>query len=147
MLNIPTGSECEFCRSYDILSDIMWIRQTVFYTPDTLTVSQGDKIEGRLSCAPNVRNNRDLDIKIAYRVGGDGTETEVHYKMCVVPPSTGHTFPPPYSHFVIFIFCSARMESLTDCQVLILYLATKMRCVRALSTRGWSSSMFATGRY
>lgn len=94
MLNIPTGSECEFCRSYDILSDIMWIRQTVFYTPDTLTVSQGDKIEGRLSCAPNVRNNRDLDIKIAYRVGGDGTETEVHYKMCVVPPSTGHTFPP-----------------------------------------------------
>ena len=59
-------------------------RQTVFYTPDTLTVSAGDKISGRLSCAPNARNNRDLDITIAYQVG-DGPGTEVQYKMCVFP--------------------------------------------------------------
>ncbi|RPD59953.1 S-adenosyl-L-methionine-dependent methyltransferase [Lentinus tigrinus ALCF2SS1-6] len=55
-------------------------KQTVFYTPDTLTVSAGDKISGRLSCAPNARNNRDLDITIAYQVA-DGPETEVQYKM------------------------------------------------------------------
>ncbi|RPD74205.1 S-adenosyl-L-methionine-dependent methyltransferase [Lentinus tigrinus ALCF2SS1-7] len=55
-------------------------KQTVFYTPDTLTVSAGDKINGRLSCAPNARNNRDLDITIAYQVA-DGPETEVQYKM------------------------------------------------------------------
>lgn len=57
-------------------------RQTVFYTPETLTVSSGDKINGQLSCAPNARNNRDLDITIAYRVQ-DGPEAEVQYKMCV----------------------------------------------------------------
>ena len=45
-------------------------RQTVFYTPDTLTVSAGQKITGQLSCAPNARNNRDLDITIAYKVEG-----------------------------------------------------------------------------
>lgn len=60
------------------------IRQTVFYTPNTLTVSQGDVIEGTLTCAPNTRNNRDLDIKIAYRTTG-GDEDEVMYKMCVLP--------------------------------------------------------------
>lgn len=57
-------------------------RQTVFYTPDTLTVSAGEKITGRLSCAPNARNNRDLDITIAYKTES-GEETEVQYKMCV----------------------------------------------------------------
>lgn len=57
-------------------------RQTVFYTPDTLTVSAGEKITGRLSCAPNARNNRDLDITIAYKAES-GEETEVQYKMCV----------------------------------------------------------------
>ncbi|KAI0930454.1 type I protein arginine N-methyltransferase Rmt1, variant 5 [Taiwanofungus camphoratus] len=55
-------------------------KQTVFYTPDTLTVSEGYKITGRLSCAPNARNNRDLDIAIAYQVGSE-PETEVQYKM------------------------------------------------------------------
>ena len=54
----------------------------MFYTPDTLTVSEGQTISGRLSCAPNARNPRDLDIKIAYQVE-DGPETEIQYKMCV----------------------------------------------------------------
>lgn len=44
-------------------------KQTVFYTPETLTVKEGDKITGRLTCAPNKRNPRDLDIKIAYKHG------------------------------------------------------------------------------
>ena len=55
----------------------------MFYTPDTLTVSAGQKITGQLSCAPNARNNRDLDIGITYQVE-DGEATEVQYKMCVV---------------------------------------------------------------
>ncbi|CAL1706877.1 unnamed protein product [Somion occarium] len=56
-------------------------KQTVFYTPDTLTVSEGEQITGRLSCAPNARNPRDLDITIAYRTPHDTQETEIHYKM------------------------------------------------------------------
>ncbi|KAI9499400.1 S-adenosyl-L-methionine-dependent methyltransferase [Zychaea mexicana] len=45
-------------------------KQTVFYTPDSLTVKTGDSIEGRLSCAPNKRNPRDLDIHIDYEFEG-----------------------------------------------------------------------------
>lgn len=59
-------------------------RQTVFYTPSTITISEGQKIRGRLSCAPNTKNNRDLDITISYET--DGKETVVEYKMCVVFP-------------------------------------------------------------
>ncbi|OBZ67183.1 Protein arginine N-methyltransferase 1 [Grifola frondosa] len=55
-------------------------KQTVFYTPETLTLSEGQKITGRLSCAPNARNNRDLDISITYQAG-DEPEKEIQYKM------------------------------------------------------------------
>ncbi|KAH9929499.1 S-adenosyl-L-methionine-dependent methyltransferase [Epithele typhae] len=55
-------------------------KQTVFYTPATITLSAGQEIKGRLSCAPNARNNRDLDITIAYQTEGE-LETEFHYKM------------------------------------------------------------------
>jgi len=56
-------------------------KQTVFYTPgEPLTVSQGDKIMGSLSCAPNKRNNRDLDIAISYGVN-DSPKTTFEYKM------------------------------------------------------------------
>ena len=57
-------------------------RQTVFYTPDTLTVYQGRPVTGRLSCAPNARNPRDLDIIVTYQLNEE-SEVEVHYKMCV----------------------------------------------------------------
>ena len=70
-------------------------RQTVFYTPDTLTVSEGQTISGRLSCAPNARNPRDLDIKIAYQVE-DGPETEIQYKMCVVLLRISLPLPSPF---------------------------------------------------
>ena len=64
-------------------------RQTVFYTPETITISEGDEITGRLSCSPNERNNRDLDITIAYEAPSDDkdglrVEKETHYKMCVI---------------------------------------------------------------
>ena len=58
------------------------LRQTVFYTPNTLTISAGESITGTLSCAPNARNNRDLDISITYKTTGE-PETTMHYKMCV----------------------------------------------------------------
>lgn len=59
-------------------------RQTVFYTPSTITISEGEKIRGRLTCAPNTKNNRDLDITISYETGG--VVEIVEYKMCVVFP-------------------------------------------------------------
>ncbi|KAA1471735.1 protein arginine N-methyltransferase [Dentipellis sp. KUC8613] len=55
-------------------------KQTVFYTPNTLTVSQGDTIKGTLKCSPNARNNRDLDITISYATN-DEPETTIDYKM------------------------------------------------------------------
>ena len=59
-------------------------KQTVFYTPGNLTVSQGDVIEGTLSCMPNARNNRDLDISITYKLeGANPAEGSMDYKMYV----------------------------------------------------------------
>ncbi|KAJ7217773.1 S-adenosyl-L-methionine-dependent methyltransferase, partial [Mycena pura] len=56
-------------------------KQTVFYTPETVTISEGQIITGRLSCAPNARNNRDLDIGISYTTSKDEPETTIQYKM------------------------------------------------------------------
>ena len=67
-------------------------RQTVFYTPSTITISEGQKIQGRLSCAPNTKNNRDLDITISYETDS-APHTVVEYKMCVVFPFIGATQP------------------------------------------------------
>ncbi|KAH9484910.1 type I protein arginine N-methyltransferase Rmt1 [Psilocybe cubensis] len=58
-------------------------KQTVFYTPSSMTVHSGDEIKGRLQCAPNARNNRDLDITIAYKAEGDEEEKVIQYKMSV----------------------------------------------------------------
>ena len=56
----------------------------MFYTPGNLTVSQGDVIEGTLSCMPNARNNRDLDISITYKLeGANPAEGSMDYKMYV----------------------------------------------------------------
>lgn len=57
-------------------------RQTVFYTPDTLTVSAGENITGELTCAPNARNPRDLDIAIEYKTPSDQELATVQFKMC-----------------------------------------------------------------
>jgi len=45
-------------------------KQTVFYLPEMLTVSAGDTIKGTLKCAPNSKNNRDLDIVMDYELDG-----------------------------------------------------------------------------
>lgn len=50
----------------------------------------GQQITGFLSCAPNVKNNRDLDIKIEYFVpeyqSTPAQSSSVEYKMCVIQP-------------------------------------------------------------
>jgi len=57
-------------------------KQTVFYTQQTITINEGDKIKGVLTCAPNQTNNRDLDISIQYNVeGGHPTSDTIEYKM------------------------------------------------------------------
>ncbi|KAJ1677056.1 Nuclear SAM-dependent mono-and asymmetric methyltransferase [Spiromyces aspiralis] len=59
-------------------------KQTVFYTRQTLNVSTDDVIRGSISCKPNLRNPRDLDITISYEFQGQndsGTDT-IKYKMC-----------------------------------------------------------------
>ena len=45
-------------------------KQTVFYLKDTLTVCGEEEIRGRISCRPNPRNPRDLDIEIQYNFEG-----------------------------------------------------------------------------
>ena len=80
-------------------------RQTVFYTPSTLTVSERDTITGTLACAPNARNNRDLDISISYKTNVE-PETTVHYKMCVFKSRNMSSR-------------SSQRRMLTCCQVLI----------------------------
>lgn len=42
----------------------------MFYLEDTLVVHQGDCIQGTLSCAPNPKNPRDLDIEVQYSMEG-----------------------------------------------------------------------------
>jgi len=58
-------------------------KQTVFYLKDTLTVNMGEAITGRLLCAPNAKNPRDLDIEISYQLkGATGTwESSQEYKL------------------------------------------------------------------
>ena len=67
----------------------MALRQTVFYTIDPIPVLNGDFIQGTVKCAPNQRNNRDLDIVIEYALdasetdgGGDRlAKDKIEYKM------------------------------------------------------------------
>lgn len=85
----------------------------MFYTPSTLTVNANDKIVGQLSCSPNARNNRDLDISIAYNIKGDATEHHVQYKMFVL------SYFPLYCSFECSLFIFVQERTLISCQVLI----------------------------
>eukprot|EP01119_Soliformovum_irregulare_P001347 TRINITY_DN11073_c0_g1_i1.p1 TRINITY_DN11073_c0_g1~~TRINITY_DN11073_c0_g1_i1.p1 ORF type:complete len:343 (-),score=92.96 TRINITY_DN11073_c0_g1_i1:264-1265(-) len=46
-------------------------KQTVFYLQDVLSVKKGESIQGTFSCAPNAKNFRDLDLKIAFKFEGE----------------------------------------------------------------------------
>jgi len=45
-------------------------KQTVFYLQTPLTVCQGEEVRGTISCTPNDRNQRDLDITIVHGFSG-----------------------------------------------------------------------------
>ncbi|KAF7970694.1 hypothetical protein HWV62_23226 [Athelia sp. TMB] len=83
-------------------------KQTVFYTPTTMTLNEGDEITGHITCAPNAKNNRDLDIAIKYKTKNDA-ETSIEYKMCVrsharlISPS-----PFPNLHLYLIHTCLPR---------------------------------------
>ena len=90
------------------------LRQTVFYTPSTLTVNAGSKVIGQLSCSPNARNNRDLDIGITYRTEGDVHENRVQYKMFVL------------SYFPLY--CNFRKKKNSLCLLFVLQEHTLISC-------------------
>ncbi|KAK0552121.1 Nuclear SAM-dependent mono-and asymmetric methyltransferase [Tilletia horrida] len=57
-------------------------KQTVFYTRDMLTLNANDLVNGTITCAPNGKNPRDLDIKITWKVEGEvPSEGEMVYQM------------------------------------------------------------------
>lgn len=58
-------------------------KQTIFYLREALTVQKGDEIHCKLSCKPNARNPRDLDIIISYKFAGKlcSSEATLEYFM------------------------------------------------------------------
>nr|CAG8567184.1 8670_t:CDS:2 [Entrophospora candida] len=46
-------------------------KQTVFYINESIIVKEGETITGSLTCSPNKKNNRDLDIEISYEFSSD----------------------------------------------------------------------------
>ena len=60
----PIGfSTSPFCRYTH------W-KQTIFYLPENLVVCDGEKISGDITCKPNRKNRRDLDIGISISAKG-----------------------------------------------------------------------------
>lgn len=61
-------------------------KQTVLYLKDVLTVQQGETIRASMTCKPNDKNRRDLDIELNYKLETtDATrsaEGSCTYKMC-----------------------------------------------------------------
>ena len=45
-------------------------KQTVFYLPDPITICKDETLSGEISCKPNLRNNRDLDIGVTLQFEG-----------------------------------------------------------------------------
>jgi len=51
-------------------------KQTLFYLEDTLTICEGEYIEGVIDCSPNQSNERDLDITIQVMLNGSCCKTK-----------------------------------------------------------------------
>lgn len=59
-------------------------KQTILYLQETLTVCAGECITGEISCKPNKRNRRDLDIGLQLTFQGrysDVVDKKVHYRL------------------------------------------------------------------
>lgn len=73
----PIGfSTSPFCRYTH------W-KQTLFYLPDRLVVCEGETIAGELTCKPNQKNRRDLDIGMTISIDGKHSKmnTTVDYRL------------------------------------------------------------------
>ncbi|KAG0205012.1 type I protein arginine N-methyltransferase Rmt1 [Mortierella sp. NVP41] len=73
-VNFSTGPHAKYTH---------W-KQTVFYTQEAMTVKAGETISGELTCSPNARNPRDLDIIIDYEFNGQemSVKEKNEYRMC-----------------------------------------------------------------
>jgi len=58
-------------------------KQTVFYLNDTITIRQGEEINGTFNIVQNKRNKRDLDIEVGYQFEGEvmSSKESNSYKM------------------------------------------------------------------
>eukprot|EP00245_Coleochaete_scutata_P011689 TRINITY_DN4388_c0_g1_i4.p1 TRINITY_DN4388_c0_g1~~TRINITY_DN4388_c0_g1_i4.p1 ORF type:complete len:307 (+),score=44.90 TRINITY_DN4388_c0_g1_i4:341-1261(+) len=58
-------------------------KQTVLYLEDVIAICEGEAITGTLSCKPNAKNNRDLDITVSYSYEGsrEHFNRTQHYRM------------------------------------------------------------------
>lgn len=54
-------------------------KQTILYLEDAITVCAGEKLSGTLSCKPNQKNRRDLDIGLELEF--DGSYSKVSKKL------------------------------------------------------------------
>ena len=51
-------------------------KQAIVYIPEVLSMRRGEIMKGKMSCRPNARNPRDIDIHISYSFKGYYQETE-----------------------------------------------------------------------
>ena len=51
-------------------------KQTIFYLPKDLTICEGEIVEGEISCKPNKRNPRDLDIQVSLKLEGQHCQAD-----------------------------------------------------------------------
>lgn len=59
-------------------------KQTILYLEDTLTICAGETINGEITCNPNKRNRRDLDIGLSLKFKGRHSQRDgktVHYRL------------------------------------------------------------------
>eukprot|EP00980_Cylindrotheca_fusiformis_P008264 scaffold1736_cov127-Cylindrotheca_fusiformis.AAC.78 len=68
----PIGfSTAPFCRYTH------W-KQTIFYLEDNLVICEGEEIAGEITCRPNKKNNRDLDIGLSISCSGQHSNIVKH---------------------------------------------------------------------
>ena len=74
--------ECAFTRVHKPLgfstspfSKYTHWKQTIFYLNEPISICEGEELVGRISCKPNTKNERDLDISLD--INFDGTHSKV----------------------------------------------------------------------
>jgi protein arginine N-methyltransferase 1 len=58
-------------------------KQTIFYLNESITVCDGEELVGRISCKPNEKNERDLDISLEIEFDGKHSKVDktVEYRL------------------------------------------------------------------